>query len=249
MPSTRLSGSPSISIRSEKVPESPSSALQVTYFCAGRLIEHGLPLDAGRKRRPAAAAQARAGDRLHDGLGAHRERASQPLIAAVDDIICHACRVDDADTRKRQALLAGEPRNRISQSRATERVCAALQEVRVEEARHIARAHGPVGDPSARRRHLHQRLQPIRAARAVADELQLQSARRRFASNRVRNLPRAERESAGITGHIHRKTHAVAVTSWGRRPRAARRSAPDVTRPCSWPSIMTAGEHAQLPRQ
>ena len=59
MPSMSANGSPSMSMRSENVPESPSSALQAMYFCAAALIEHGLPLDAGGKRRAAAAAQAR----------------------------------------------------------------------------------------------------------------------------------------------------------------------------------------------
>ena len=54
-------------IRSEKVPESPSSALQTTYFCVGGGAEHRLPLDAGGKRRAAAAAQARERHRLDDG--------------------------------------------------------------------------------------------------------------------------------------------------------------------------------------
>ena len=65
-------------MRSENVPESPSSALQAMYFWCGALLEHGLPLDAGGERRAAAAAQARIGDRLHDLGGPHRKRAASP---------------------------------------------------------------------------------------------------------------------------------------------------------------------------
>ena len=59
MPSISTKGSPSMIMRSAKVPLSPSSALQTMYFCVGRRVEHGLPLDAGREAGAAAAAQAR----------------------------------------------------------------------------------------------------------------------------------------------------------------------------------------------
>jgi hypothetical protein len=55
MPSMRLSGSPSISIRSENVPESPSSALQVTYFwpagCSSTVF-HLIPVGKAAPPRP-----------------------------------------------------------------------------------------------------------------------------------------------------------------------------------------------------
>ena len=75
-------GSPSISMRSENVPESPSSALQTMYFCAPACRAPS-PLDAGRKRRAAAAAQTRIGHRLDDVCGRHRERVVEPAPAAV----------------------------------------------------------------------------------------------------------------------------------------------------------------------
>src|SRR6185437_13720756 len=62
---------------------------------------------------------------------------------------------------------------------------------------------------------------------AVADELQLEAARGGLARDSVRNLPRAERKSAGIAGHIYSESHAGAVTSYGRLPKAARRAAPE----------------------
>ena len=91
MPSISTNGSPSISMRSENVPESPSSALQTTYFCSAGVLEHRLPLDAGGKRRAAAAAQARLGDRLDDRRPAPCvERAPQPAIAAVRHVVVDA---------------------------------------------------------------------------------------------------------------------------------------------------------------
>src|SRR5437667_233982 len=54
---------------------------------ARRLIEHGLPLDAGREGRSATTAQPRARDRLHDGRRRHRKRLRQSLVAAVLHIV------------------------------------------------------------------------------------------------------------------------------------------------------------------
>src|SRR6266480_3922979 len=95
MPSIRASGSPSISMRSENVPESPSSALQVTYF------------------RPAASAQAGSRDRLHDGRRLHGQCPGEPLVAAVLDIIRYARGVDDAHALEGETLLTLEPGNRL----------------------------------------------------------------------------------------------------------------------------------------
>jgi hypothetical protein len=53
-------------MRSEKVPESPSSALQTMYFWSAGGVQHGVPLDAGREGRAAAAAQAGVGDGRDD---------------------------------------------------------------------------------------------------------------------------------------------------------------------------------------
>ena len=68
MPSIRVNGSPSMSIRSANVPLSPSSALQQMYFWLAPRPQHGLPLDAGREARAAAPAQPGVGDLLDDLL-------------------------------------------------------------------------------------------------------------------------------------------------------------------------------------
>ena len=73
MPSISTKGSPSMIMRSAKVPLSPSSALQTMYFAVAGRIEHRLPLDAGREARAAAAAQARFGDLLDDVGRRHRD--------------------------------------------------------------------------------------------------------------------------------------------------------------------------------
>ncbi len=55
MPSTSVNGSPSISMRSENVPESPSSALQTTYFGAADwscTVFHLMPVGNAAPPRP-----------------------------------------------------------------------------------------------------------------------------------------------------------------------------------------------------
>ena len=56
MPSITTKGSPSMIMRSAKVPLSPSSALQTMYFAVGACLRHRLPLDAGREAGAAARA-------------------------------------------------------------------------------------------------------------------------------------------------------------------------------------------------
>ena len=75
MPSISRNGSPSISMRSAKVPLSPSSALQTTYFCSASIpaaVRHLIPVG---KARAAAAAQAGGENLLDRRLGAERQRA------------------------------------------------------------------------------------------------------------------------------------------------------------------------------
>ncbi|MNX90575.1 hypothetical protein D3C86_1226310 [compost metagenome] len=55
MPSISRKGSPSISMRSAKVPESPSSALHTMYFCAAsvaRTVRHLIPAGKAAPPRP-----------------------------------------------------------------------------------------------------------------------------------------------------------------------------------------------------
>ena len=85
MPSMSANGSPSMSMRSAKVPLSPSSALQTMYFWSAGCVEHGAPLDAGREPGAAAAAQAGVDHLLDDRRGRHLERppeAAKPPCAS-----------------------------------------------------------------------------------------------------------------------------------------------------------------------
>jgi hypothetical protein len=70
-------------MRSAKVPESPSSALQTMYFWVPARFQHGVPLDPGREGGAAAAAQAGIGHGLHDGGRLHRQRVAQAAVAVM----------------------------------------------------------------------------------------------------------------------------------------------------------------------
>ena len=67
-----------MTIRSAKVPQSPSSALQHDVLAVGLRVEDRLPLDAGREAGAAAAAQARAVTSSTMSAGAQGQRASRP---------------------------------------------------------------------------------------------------------------------------------------------------------------------------
>src|SRR5208283_490589 len=97
MPSISTNGSPSISIRSEKVPESPSSALHTTYFCAPgdcSTVRHLIP--AGT------AAQPRGVHALDDLRWLHGQRRVQAAVAAVLQVIAQAARIGESHSRKRE---------------------------------------------------------------------------------------------------------------------------------------------------
>jgi hypothetical protein len=111
-------------MRSEKVPESPSSALHTIYFWEAAVARdhglvrqaHRLPFDAGRKGRTAASAQPCVGDLLHDVCRLHGQRLTQSAITIVIDIVLQRHRVGDAHARKRQALLFFQKRNFFGQT-------------------------------------------------------------------------------------------------------------------------------------
>ena len=155
MPSISTNGSPSMIMRSENVPESPSSALQTMYFCSAAVAEHRAPLDAGRERRAAAAAQARF------VTWARRWRAAssasgcaQAATAAVRDVVLELQRIGDADAREGQALLLLEVRDLLDRAQL-QRVRLAARETRLEQTRHVLRRRPDrrrCGRPSSRPR-------------------------------------------------------------------------------------------------
>ena len=93
-------------------PGSPSSPLQITYFCGARLDTGQVPLLAGGKTGAAAAAQPGIEDLLADAFGRHvAEHLGQRLVAATGDVLFDALRVDAAAVGQHLAhLLAIEGR-------------------------------------------------------------------------------------------------------------------------------------------
>ena len=113
MPSISTKGSPSMIMRSAKVPLSPSSALQTMYFCAAAVVRHRLPLDPGREPGAAAPAQARRRHLVDRRLRPDLDRPREPLPAAVRRIVVERHRIGDAAARERQPRLPREERDRL----------------------------------------------------------------------------------------------------------------------------------------
>jgi hypothetical protein len=111
IPSISTKGSPSMIMRSAKVPLSPSSALQTMYFLRRLGLRHGAPFDAGRKSGAAAAAQARLHDFLDGRLGAERERPFEALVPAVGAVVLERARVDHAAAGESESRLPLQPGN------------------------------------------------------------------------------------------------------------------------------------------
>jgi hypothetical protein len=110
MPSISAKGSPSMSMRSAKVPLSPSSALHGDELQRPGRARNGPPLHPGGEARTAPATQPRRDDLLDNGLGGHAQRPPQPDPPAVPRVVVGIGRVDDAQARRGQASLSGHPR-------------------------------------------------------------------------------------------------------------------------------------------
>ena len=190
-------------MRSANVPESPSSALHVTYF---RSAGDRLPLDARGKRRAAPPAEARVGHFLDDVGRAQREGPHQALVAAVRQVVVEADGIRHAHARERQPFLLREVRNRLDQADA-QRVRAALEKVGVEERPDVGGGHRSVTGAAVAQRDLDERLEPDHAARAVADDRDVHLSNAGFFSDRLRDLFRAQRQRGGVTGNENRRRH------------------------------------------
>ena len=170
------------------------------------LLEDRLPLDAGWKRRTTAPAQAGVADGLNDRFEAQRQRSPQPLVAAVDHIVGHTRRINHTDAGESEALLARQPRDGIRRPES-QRVLATVQEIRRVQTRHVGGHHGPVREPPASGGDFHERLEPVGSARAVAHQAQLEAASRGLPRDGLRDLARAEGESARIARNVDRAAH------------------------------------------
>ena len=248
MPSMSTNGSPSMTIRSEKVPESPSSALQTMYFCAPgapSTVFHLMPAGNAappRPRRPEAVT------RSTICAGVEGERGLEAAIAIVGEIVIQRRGVGDAHACEGQSLLAREIGNVLGRS-VSKWVLGgppAGRLERLQEACSIVRLHGSVRMAPARHLELDHRLEPQQAPRAVADQLYFEPPARRFRRNGVRRCIGAHGASCRVVGYVnlepaHRASARSDCISSSKRS--------GETRPCNCSSIMRAGPKAQLPRQ
>ncbi|MGY4455959.1 hypothetical protein ACVWZR_010619 [Bradyrhizobium sp. i1.3.1] len=185
-------------MRSAKVPLSPSSALQTMNLRSGLRLRDGLPLDAGREARTAAATQAGCGDLGEDRIRAERQRALEALIAVMGAVVVERARIDHAAAGEGEAGLALQPGDLLG--------CAQPQQMRrvagegIEQGGHIGLGDRAERDPALRRRDLDQRLQPVHAARASPDDLDCNAALGRILLQRQRNLVGANRNRTRVAG-------------------------------------------------
>ena len=93
-------------------------------FAARARVRHRLPLDAGRETCAAAAAQARRRDVGEDRIRRQRQRALQPLVAAMGAVIVERAGVADAAAGEGEAGLALQPGN--SSATPSRRMCGPL---------------------------------------------------------------------------------------------------------------------------
>ena len=156
-------------------------------------------------------------------------------------VIFEAARIDDAAILEGEPRLALEPGIVVDDADA-ETVRLAVEHAGIEQRIDIARLDRPVADPAFVGRHFDQRLQPIHAARAGADDLDIEAALLEGFAEAMRDFFGADAERAGIAGDEDARAHACAsFTSWS--------SFASSSMPNTCLSSMAAGEEWQSPRQ
>ncbi len=109
IPSSTEWGSLSRTERSMKAPGSPSSALQITYFCLPGGPSGEAPLHPGEEARPPAPTQPGVDDQVDEAVGVLlAEDALEGLVPAHLQVLLDLLRVDHAAVAQHDALLAVE---------------------------------------------------------------------------------------------------------------------------------------------
>ena len=208
-------------------------------FLRTRCAQYRVPLDPGGEGGATTATQAGRGDGGDDVGWRHRQRAAQAAVAVVGFVIGRRQGIGDAGAGERQALLAREVGNRFDQA---ERQWVILREAGVEHGRNIAFIDPTEANASCGCLDFHQRFEPQHAARAVADDGDMDAALRRFGGNGVGHIVGAQRQRGGVARN--KDFHADSFTLARMRSNRA-----GVTRACTAPSTIMAGETAHWPRQ
>ena len=222
--SIRANGSPSIRTRSLNVPGSDSSALHTRWCWPRGLAGDGIPLAAGRERRPAAPDEPGVGDLRMTSVGPIRERPSQGLVPAGRPVVVEARGVDPSDSSQqhratgRRRRPAGPRRSRVPRPPATRhRRCAAPRPV--SQARTAARG---VADRRFDRQHGGRRSCAEARRRWVPAAGRVRRGRRRHGTRGQRRR--------GLDVPVARPTRTTRRTSPRRRSRPVRHR---VVRRCS----------------
>jgi len=165
---------------------------------------------------------------------------------AVRPVVVNRQWIGDATASKRPALLIPEVRDilRFAQSQV---VFAAVQETRFEQACNIFGIDRAVGDSIITNLHFDKRFEPTHSSRAVAHYFNTAVVLAGVVANGIDDFISAHRKRRGLARHKQsrgfRRSHFAPAFSSNESKRSAS------TRPWTRPSIITAGEHAQLPRQ
>ena len=226
-------------IRSAKVPLSPSSALQTMYLRgpgASATVRHLIPVGKPappRPRRPDATTSSMS------AAGPMLERALQPGQSAVRAIVVQEMGVGDPAPGESQSGLPLEE-GMSSGLPDAHRVRTAFEQSGREQARDILGVDRPVADAALRGLRLHQGFQLEQAARAVADDLDVQVQRSGVPHHRRGHLVGAYRHGRRVyrNEHSHSPASAIIASSFD-----------GVRRATGFPSIIPAGPQAHKPRQ
>ena len=210
-------------------------------FAIRRRVGDGLPLDAGREARAAAAAQARLRDLLDGGHSAQAPGAFQAAIAAMGAIVGERQWIDDAAAREGDARLALQEGSILGPADA-QRVGGTRWLAVGEKTRNVLRRHRPEGDAPARCLDLDHRLEPEQAARAGANHFDGNTEAPGLADDGGGDAIGANRAGGGIARNEDPRRH---------RPASRTRSCSDArfSRATGSPSSRAVGAHAQRPKQ
>ena len=220
MPSSRVNGSPSISMRSAKVPESPSSALQQMYFCstwASSTVCHLRPAGNPAPPLPRSPDAATVSTTCWGLMAIALRRPTSPPFASKS---ARSKRVDHAHARVGQPVLSRQPLELVDDT-VSQRMVTATEHSGVQELSDIGGLHGAVADAAAVDVDLDERLEPQHAARSVADDANVvaTSGASAVMATATSSAPTARAEES-------RGTYTVMVTNrlLGEHPRSWRRA-------------------------
>ncbi len=167
----------------------------------GRGTEHRLPLDASGECSATTTAKAGGGHRIHDRRRGHSECVRETAISAIRDVVVERDGIGDADAREGEPLLPGEVRVLLSEAKG-ELVRLTLEEAGIEQAGDIGGVYGTVGHTSRGRLHLHHRLEPEQATRAIAHEVHIEPAHGGLGGDGASHLLGAHREGGRVARHV-----------------------------------------------